>query len=229
MRLSPPTKKSLLPSNSDMKWKSLSANGLTFTTPLPNEDVLSRLTSENSPILDIGCGYGRTLQHLETKGYSNLTGIDVSPALVEQAKANCVRAKIILGDFKNLDVLGSDCRYELILLMGIIEYILTDEEQERLFADVSELLTSRGTVFLETFLIDWKLNWKQYLLGFLETGHIGRFRNSKGIECHHQSECTLLSIIRKHFDIVRSTRTKLITWSGNSCNGLSALLRRKTS
>ena len=46
------------------------------------------LTDPEMKILDVGCGTGRHAINLATKGYKNITGIDLSPGMVEAAKKN---------------------------------------------------------------------------------------------------------------------------------------------
>ncbi|MEW2495145.1 class I SAM-dependent methyltransferase [Streptomyces nodosus] len=50
----------------------------TFTHPLhlPWLDRAGR----HAAILDYGCGYGRIMKELEQRGFSDLTGVDASPA-----------------------------------------------------------------------------------------------------------------------------------------------------
>ena len=53
------------------------ANEKTFSTPF-QLDIYKKYVNEDSRILDIGCGYGRTLEELQKSGYNNLIGIDFS-------------------------------------------------------------------------------------------------------------------------------------------------------
>lgn len=48
-----------------------------FTTPLHFEEF-SKYVGKEDIILDVGCGYGRTLNQLYEEGYHNLIGIDFS-------------------------------------------------------------------------------------------------------------------------------------------------------
>ncbi|MBU1123743.1 class I SAM-dependent methyltransferase [Patescibacteria group bacterium] len=207
-----------------MKWDSDLDGRQVFTTPFPETDVFERLSSKDAPIMDLGCGYGRVLSEISGMGYTNLSGVDISPQLVHEARKSCPNADVSIQDFSQLDTAKFNQKYELILLMGVIEYLLSDEHQEKFFKRVSELLSENGTVFLETFIFDWENLWKNYIQGFMRTCHLGRFKNKKGFECHHQSEMTLRSILQTQFDIISFTRKSLITWSGKKCNGLCALL-----
>jgi len=151
-----------------MEWSKVSGEEVEFTTPLPESSILSHLSSKNAPILDIGCGYGRTLTHLQNQDSTKLTGVDASPEVLKRATDQGVTAVLLQGDMEKIDKLKElDQKYELILLIGVIEYFLDDEAQEKVMKTISKKLAPNGKVFLETFTFDWKNNWKEYLLGLL--------------------------------------------------------------
>ena len=58
-----------------------------FSTPF-QIDEFSKYVKKDDVVLDVGCGYGRTLNELYTKGYKNLIGIDFSKGMIERAKKN---------------------------------------------------------------------------------------------------------------------------------------------
>ncbi|MBQ8184685.1 MAG: class I SAM-dependent methyltransferase [Lachnospiraceae bacterium] len=63
-------------------WNSVSETKQ-FTTPF-QADVFARHVAGDQAILDVGCGYGRTLQELWELGYQNLTGIDFSQGMIDR-------------------------------------------------------------------------------------------------------------------------------------------------
>lgn len=54
--------------------------------------------TQESKILDIGCKTGNIVGLLESKGYKNTTGIDVSESMIENAKDKYPKGKFQLGD-----------------------------------------------------------------------------------------------------------------------------------
>jgi 2-polyprenyl-3-methyl-5-hydroxy-6-metoxy-1,4-benzoquinol methylase len=194
-----------------------------FTTPLPDKSFLASFPKDIR-ILDVGCGYGRVLSYLQSLGFTNLTGFDMSPSYVLEAKKNCQDANLFVSDFKSLNL---NKKYDLILLMGVIEYILTDNDQDAFFRKISRSLSINGSVLLETFIIDFKQNWKQYIFVFIKTLHFGRFKNSKGFECHHQSINNLRMILQKYFIIESEAGKCYVTWTKNYCRGHNFNLRKK--
>lgn len=207
------------------EWSDISdgAETIIFTTPLPDARILSLAPPELSSVLDIGCGYGRALKHMYEMGYRDITGIDVSEKLIARAKQSCPNAVYHIRDIEHIQL---EQKYDLILIMAVIEYILSDENQKDFFDKVSRALNPNGHVLLEAFVLDPTNTW-QYMVGLLKTGHWGRFGNSKGFECHHQSYAVIDKLVAEFFDIVSQTRQKFLTWSGYECNGYSLILRAK--
>jgi len=80
----------------------------------------------SAAILDIGCGSGKLLYLLRDLGYTNLTGIDLSPEQVEHARQQFPESTIIQGNA--LDLLEHlTSHYDLICAFDIIEHLNKDE------------------------------------------------------------------------------------------------------
>ena len=60
------------------------ADAKTFAHPL--DDELLALAPRDPRILDLGCGYGRTLAHLRERGFERLVGIDTSAGMIARGK-----------------------------------------------------------------------------------------------------------------------------------------------
>lgn len=195
-----------------------------FTTPLPDEKFLSSLPKDIK-ILDVGCGYGRALRYLNDMGFKNLTGFDISKNYIDEAKRACPKAKVFVSSFE--DFKPKD-KYGLILLMGVIEYILSDKKQDIFFDKISRSLSNGGYVLLETFTVDFKAGWRQYIAGFINTMHFGRFKNSKGFKCHHQTIETLKKILKRHFIIESDKKRGYLTWNNSVNRGHYFILKLRT-
>jgi SAM-dependent methyltransferase len=65
-------------------WNSIGAHK-EFTTPFQMDDF-QKLVHMNARVLDVGCGYGRTLNELYEKGYTNTVGIDFSVKMFERGR-----------------------------------------------------------------------------------------------------------------------------------------------
>src|SRR5712672_2207231 len=46
---------------------------------------------KTAPILEVACGYGRLLYFFKQRGYTNVTGVDISPSQVVVARQVCAK------------------------------------------------------------------------------------------------------------------------------------------
>jgi SAM-dependent methyltransferase len=103
--------------------------------------------------LELGIGTGRIALPLAARGIA-VDGIDASEAMLERlrAKPGGSELSVTLGDFAAIDVPGT---YDLIFVVfNTFFALLTQEDQIRCFAHVSEHLTSNGVFLIEAFVPD---------------------------------------------------------------------------
>ena len=79
-----------------------------------------------APILDIGCGAGYFLHLLTGMGYTDVTGVDLSPEQVPHARAAAPGANVIHGDALEL-LATSPGRFALISGFDFVEHFGKDE------------------------------------------------------------------------------------------------------
>ena len=112
--------------------------------------VLEKLYSINpnlksSKILDVGCGFGGTLDYLKNKGFKHLYGIDIDKIAIDYAKQ---RYKDI--QFNNIDALASSATFpkstfELIWLLNSIYAI---EDKNKLLSSLARIAKSGATLVI---------------------------------------------------------------------------------
>ncbi len=113
-------------------------------------DFLERcLTTYGPPraarLLDLGCGGGRHLLALATRGYK-VAGVDIRPEMVEFVRQEAEKAhlpiEVRVGDLRHLDVKGP---FDLAFcLMDTFRFLLTNEEILSHLRAVSGLLAPGG-------------------------------------------------------------------------------------
>lgn len=104
--------------------------------------------NKKAEVLDLGCGAGYFLKMLQGKGYTKLTGVDLSPGQVDLARKVCPTAKIVLGDCQNI-LLQSPGTYDLITGFDFIEHLSKDELLETLRL-ISKSLRPGGRLVFQT-------------------------------------------------------------------------------
>jgi 2-polyprenyl-3-methyl-5-hydroxy-6-metoxy-1,4-benzoquinol methylase len=113
---------------------------LNFTKSLPE--------NKNSAILDFGCGNGRVLKFLHSKGYTNLTGADIYTAgwnELSHLSANLIQ----ISNSKEF-LLSQKEKYDFIVVKDVIYYFNHDDviEVTRL---LKEALRPGGQLIIEIF------------------------------------------------------------------------------
>jgi SAM-dependent methyltransferase len=101
---------------------------------------------KDTPILELACGGGRLLHFLKQRGFTNLTGVDISPeqiALAKQVTGNVHQASVF-------DFLQQNSRsFDLIIGLDVIEHLFKDEAL-RLLDLVGQALKPNGRLILQT-------------------------------------------------------------------------------
>ncbi|MDF1697340.1 MAG: class I SAM-dependent methyltransferase [Saprospiraceae bacterium] len=104
-------------------------------------------------ILDLGCGYGRILVQLLSKGY-NVYGLDISAAMLEAARQHLaskkLSTKLIESDMVNTSF---DDGYfnKIICVWSSFNHILFEEKQVEVLNEVYRLLAPGGEALFEIF------------------------------------------------------------------------------
>jgi 2-polyprenyl-3-methyl-5-hydroxy-6-metoxy-1,4-benzoquinol methylase len=105
-------------------------------------------SDRNVPILDMGCGDGKFLFMLEQMGYTDLTGVDLSPEQIERARRWCQQARIMQGDVRAF-LQDNPERFRLITGFDVIEHFRKDELLP-LLSLIKEALSPGGRVIFQT-------------------------------------------------------------------------------
>ena len=102
--------------------------------------------NHDAAILEVGCGSGHLLHLLGRLGYSDVTGVDLSPeqvALARQVCPNVVEADAIEW------LKGKDGQYDLIVALDVVEHLR--KEEVLLFLDACcDSLKPGGRLILQT-------------------------------------------------------------------------------
>lgn len=77
---------------------------------------LLRSIDRNTPVLDVGCGYGRNLSLMREIGFTNLAGVEINPALAARVRAQGFKC------YRPEEIEGHDDRYGMLLMSHIIEH-----------------------------------------------------------------------------------------------------------
>jgi 2-polyprenyl-3-methyl-5-hydroxy-6-metoxy-1,4-benzoquinol methylase len=125
--------------------------------------------AKDAAILDLGCNKGYLLKTLETEGYTDLTGVDLSKKDLEIAASIVPQAAFIADDIFDF-LLHSQQKFDVILLKAVIEHV----EKSRVI-ELLQLMSSRlsptGFVLIDVYNADWLFSHHDRYMDFThETG-----------------------------------------------------------
>jgi len=101
---------------------------------------------KTASILELGCGHGRMLRYLKTKGFTNAIGVDVSQEQVDLVQAAGLRADCS-DIFEYLKFHSG--KFDLIIAIDVVEHF-TQSELLDLFDLIRSALKPSGAVLLQT-------------------------------------------------------------------------------
>jgi 2-polyprenyl-3-methyl-5-hydroxy-6-metoxy-1,4-benzoquinol methylase len=127
-----------------------------FTKDTENEVawlIKEHLTNPGMKILDVGCGTGRHAISLATKGYKNITGIDLSPGMIRAAKAVAkeknVQVDFRVGDARELPF-ENEFDAAVCLCEGAFGLLENDAENYKILKAIHRSLKKHGIFILTT-------------------------------------------------------------------------------
>jgi 2-polyprenyl-3-methyl-5-hydroxy-6-metoxy-1,4-benzoquinol methylase len=107
-----------------------SATHLSFNLKDPRRYALQASwlpLDKNTPILDIGCGFGETLGGLWAAGYRNLTGIDLSDSNCKICRATLPKEINIICDDAYIFLKNRPDHFGLITMFYVLEHVMKEE------------------------------------------------------------------------------------------------------
>lgn len=154
-------------------------------------------------ILEIGCGKGYILKWLQSKGYFNIEGVDLSPEDIEIAKKYvgidsiyCVNAIEYLSTRENT--------YDCIMGKDILEHIEKNELDESLDA-IRRALKPNGRIIIQVPNMDWIMASHERYMDL--THEVGFTRESLGelLRLYFEN----VSVFPVEYDFPSSIRSKI--------------------
>ncbi|HET6456735.1 MAG TPA: class I SAM-dependent methyltransferase [Armatimonadota bacterium] len=112
--------------------------------------MVERFMSPPATVLDVGCGAGREAFELTRMGYT-VTGVDVTSALLEQAKAIATELgmdiEFRLGNGKSLDFPDGSFDY-VLLITQMIHHVPLHANRVRLLREAGRVVKPGGRILL---------------------------------------------------------------------------------
>lgn len=194
----------------------------TFTHPIPLAVLRDHLPPA-ARILDYGCGYGRVCSGLVEAGYANVTGIDISEAMVRRGRS--LVPGLDLRTFDGRSAPFEDGSWDACLLMAVLTCIPSDAGQASTIREVHRLLRPGGILFLSDYPLQADArNVNRYREYEKELGTYGVFRTEEAVVRHHAMRW--IRRLLSDFALLREDRIRVCTMNGHESDVFQIVARR---
>ena len=195
----------------------------TFSHPLRADWLINRLP-RSARILDVGCGYGRTLLQLFEAGYTNCLGLDFSAGMLDRCRNEVPGAAVVQNDGQGIPLHRESV--DAVLLFAVLTCVPGDAEQLALMNEVWRVLRPNGLLYISDLLLNRdERNRERYERCQARFGHYGVFELAEGVVVRHHSEEWIAGITRSYEQLEYEPFT-VTTMNGNSSSALQYLGRK---
>lgn len=187
------------------------------------------------PIIDIGCGFGRTSFEILENGYGTIVGCDINENgiryanevlsnLDEQSRTRC--------RFEIMDALRTEF-HNGAFTFGIMQAFLTTlsvpEHRKLALAEARRVIKPDGGLYIADFIQTWHQERyrSRYEKDYKETGELGTFNaydpdtGALLYRAHHYTEQELVRLLLDaHFQVEHLEYRVFTTRTGNEINGV---------
>jgi len=123
-------------------------------------------------LLDIGCGWGRLIEHMSSKYGANATGITLSTDQKEYAEKNIItsnNARIVLHDFTTWDQPAGS--FDKITTLEMFEHVGIRYYTQGL-KRIHHLLKDDGTLYFQVAGLRPSFQWRDFIWGMFMNEHV---------------------------------------------------------
>lgn len=187
-----------------------------FTTPFQAEEF-SHYIGKDKLILDVGCGYGRTLEELRGLGYQNLMGMDFSEGMIARGNAQFPYLDLRVMKAGKIDL--PDHSVDAVILFAVLTCIIENGEQTKLIQEIQRVLKPEGILYVNDFLLNTdQRNLDRYAKYQEKYGIYGVFELPEGAVLRHQEEAWVQKLL-SDFTTLKFEHLTFTTMNGNTSNG----------
>lgn len=199
------------------------ADTKTFTHPV-DHDLLSKIATRSSAIIDHGCGYGRVVQELNDAGYTNVKGFDTSAKLIMRGRANGVMNIWHMDDPGDMPV--PDGSADLILLFAVLTCIPANHDQDKLVALLLRKLKPGGMIYIsDYYLQEETTEVSRYTYFDDDKDNYGVFHLPEGATFRHHTREWIMALFSK-FNIVEEHAIDVTTMNGHKAKAFQMVVRK---
>jgi len=187
-----------------------------FTHNLLINEISDKINN-NSKILDVGCGYGRTLNEFYRHNYYNLTGIDFSENMILRAQK--LFPKIRFNVMPDNQIPFNDNTFDCVILFAVLTCIIKNQDQEKIINEIYRVLKPKGLIYISDYLLNTdSRNIERYEKYKNKYENYGTFEiEQNGIVRHHDR--IWIKKLTSKFTEINYKEIVHTTMNGNKSNG----------
>jgi len=115
------------------------------------QDIIRLIPDHDARILDLCCGTGDQLKRLSDDGFSNLTGVDLSPEMLKVAGKGTKLVHLLERDVQYTGLPGASFD---IIIISLAVHEKTARMQNKMLAEAKRLSAPGGQIILVDFSLD---------------------------------------------------------------------------
>ncbi len=214
--------------------------GNEIPSSLELQSVIYKFLKKDYKIIDIGCGFGKTVFDLYEKGYIDISGIDSNKSGIEFA--NLKSKQLNLNPVPIFEVADAihlpyqNSVFYFAIAQAFLTTIITTKERLRVIKEINRILKKNAILYIADFEQNYHLPMykKRYEDGIRKGYENGTFEvtNKRTGEleylAHHYTKKELYKLTREGgFSKIEYYGSKIFTTrSGNKINGCVMIVRK---
>jgi SAM-dependent methyltransferase len=169
----------------------------------------------DSRILDYGCGYGRALGFLKSKGFENLVGFDPAPAMIRIARDRYPSIRFdVLEDFRSIPL--ADASVDAVLLLAVLTCVPGNRAQRDIIGEITRVLRPAGILYVsDMWLQTDERNLERYDRDVKKYGVYGVFDLPEGVTVRHHDPLWIESLLDQ-YELLALDEVEVQTMNGHA-------------
>ena len=185
-----------------------------FAHPV-NVQQLKLWLNSDSRILDYGCGYGRALGVLKSKGFENLVGFDPAPAMIRSARGRYPSIRFeVLEDFRSIPL--ADASVDAVMLFAVLTCVPGNRAQRDIIDEITRVLRPAGFLYVsDMWLQTDERNLDRYDRDVKKYGVYGVFDLPEGVTVRHHDPLWIESLLHQ-YELLALDEVEVHTMNGHA-------------
>ncbi|MDT8715388.1 methyltransferase domain-containing protein [Clostridium sp. 19966] len=195
-----------------------------FTTKIQIAE-LEKYVDKKAFVLDVGCGYGRTLNELHEAGFTNTLGIDFSEKMIKRGIKMFPELNLKVKKSAAIDLEANSV--DAVILFAVLTCIVENKEQTYLIDEIKRILKPNGIIYINDFLLNEdERNIRRYEQFRNKYGSYGIFELQEGALLRHHEENWIKELL-KDFNILEYHNLIHKTMNGHVSKGFYYIGNKK--